>query len=69
MIEIGFEAGLKAVVLYSVFSLDILGVMIDNISRLRGGVAQLEERRVRNAKVEGSNPFFSTKKKNLFCLP
>ena len=36
-----------------------------------GGVAQLGERRVRNAKAEGSNPFVSTKiriQTCVFCL-
>ncbi len=35
---------------------------------LRGAVAQLGERRVRNAKVEGSIPFRSTIKSPDLCL-
>ena len=35
----------------------------------RGAVAQLGERRVRNAKVEGSIPFRSTKPASLCFVP
>lgn len=37
--------------------------IIMSIALYRGEVAQLGERRVRNAKVVGSNPIFSTKHK------
>ena len=39
------------------------------IPSLLGGVAQLGERRVRNAKVEGSIPFRSTINSRLFAAP
>ena len=43
-------------------------VILAKLQSIIGRVAQLGERGVRNAEVEGSNPFASTMRQAIYCL-